>query len=139
MAKTISMLTTPRVRTGKVLSPAGGTLRDLACCQMIFSTCRAQAVRGANLLTCSGLIRLLKMDRKIGDAIADKLNRPRRAGQKLALILPVGPNGQCTKRSWIASALGHFFAQITYDYLLIWMNVGGATKRDTMPAICRGI
>ena len=33
------------------------------------------------------------MDRKMGDAIADEIERARRRGQKLALILPVGPMG----------------------------------------------
>jgi glucosamine-6-phosphate deaminase len=34
-----------------------------------------------------------EMDRKMGDAIADEIEQTRRRGQKLAIILPVGPMG----------------------------------------------
>ena len=34
-----------------------------------------------------------EMDRRMGDAIADQVEQTRRAGQKLILILPVGPMG----------------------------------------------
>jgi glucosamine-6-phosphate deaminase len=34
-----------------------------------------------------------EMDRKMGDAIADQIQQTRRRGQKLAIILPVGPMG----------------------------------------------
>src|SRR5690348_14570920 len=34
-----------------------------------------------------------EMDRRMGDAIADQIEQTRRAGQELAMILPVGPMG----------------------------------------------
>src|SRR3954452_14980177 len=94
MAKTINLLTTIKGSLLEHFYPTGWDLRRMDKCAAMS---REQLLKPAKFWSKDFQPVVVKdvteMDRRMGDAIADQIEQTRKAGQKLAIILPVGPMG----------------------------------------------
>jgi glucosamine-6-phosphate deaminase len=94
MPKTISMLTTIKGSLLEEFYPRGWNLRKIdACCQMDLQQLTAPKRWWDESFNPNPVESVAERDQRMGDAIADQIETTRRAGQKLAIILPVGPMG----------------------------------------------
>jgi glucosamine-6-phosphate deaminase len=94
MAKTLNMLTTIKGSLLENFYPAGWDLRKMdRCCTLgVAGVTKRQKFWNGDFQP-TPVKDVAEMDRRMGDAIADQIERTRKAGQKLAIILPVGPMG----------------------------------------------
>lgn len=77
--------------------PAGWNLRRIdQCCAMGLRRIVKPARWWNNRFKPVPVADVHEMDRRMGDAIADEIEQTRRRGQRLAIILPVGPMGMYT-------------------------------------------
>lgn len=89
MSKTLSMLNTIRGSRLEGFYPAGWDLRRIdCCCAMNLKQLITPARHWSKQFKA---IAVDEIGRPIGDAIADQIEQTRRRGEKLAIILPVGP------------------------------------------------
>jgi glucosamine-6-phosphate deaminase len=94
MKRTINMLTTIRGSLLENLYPAGWDLARIdKCCAMGLKKVTTRADFWHKDFRPVPVEDVEEMDRKMGDAIADDIERSRTVGTKLAIILPVGPMG----------------------------------------------
>ena len=94
MLKRLSMLNTIAGSLLDGFYPRGWDLRKIdACCAMGPKKLLSPARFWHRDFKPIAVDDVGQMDRRMGNAIADEIERSRRRGQKLALILPVGPMG----------------------------------------------
>lgn len=92
--KKLTMLNTIKGSLLENFYPAGWNLRRIdRCCAMGLKKVTAPAKFWDSDFRPSAVKDVAAMDRKMGDAIAGEIERARRQGRNLALILPVGPMG----------------------------------------------
>ena len=94
MAKTLNLLTTIKGSLLENFYPAGWDLGklDRVCALGLDGVLKRQTFWHADFQP-RAVKDVTEMDRRMGDAIADQVEQTRQAGQKLAIILPVGPMG----------------------------------------------
>src|SRR4051794_14449094 len=94
MAKRLDMFSTLKGSLLEQFYPAGWDLRRMDRCA---GMSRAQLLKAARWWSRDFkpvVVRdVAEMDRRMGDAIADEIERTRQAHRPLILILPVGPMG----------------------------------------------
>jgi glucosamine-6-phosphate deaminase len=94
MRNTLNMLNTIAGSMVEDFYPAGWNLRKIdGCCAMKMSQLLRPARFWHKDFSPQAVTDVAEMDRRMGDAIADEIENSSRTGQKLALILPVGPMG----------------------------------------------
>ena len=94
MAKDINMLTTIKGSLIEGFYPQGWDLKKIdACCAMGLDKLRAPARHWHKNYRAIPVKDVADMDKRMGDAIADQIERTAKRGKPLALILPVGPMG----------------------------------------------
>jgi glucosamine-6-phosphate deaminase len=94
MARTLNLLNTIKGSLLEWFYPAGWDLRKIdACCAMPLEKLLTPARWWHRDFRPTPVKDVAEMDRRMGLAIADEVQRTARAGQELALILPVGPMG----------------------------------------------
>jgi glucosamine-6-phosphate deaminase len=92
--KKLDMLSTIRGSMLEAFYPKGWNLRRIdACCAMGFKKLITPPKWWNQRFKPIAVRDVADMDRRMGDAIADQIEQTRRAGQPLAIILPVGPMG----------------------------------------------
>jgi glucosamine-6-phosphate deaminase len=94
MATEINLLTTLQGSLLENFYPRGWDLKRIDdCCGMGLKKITARAQHWNKDFKPVVVKDVKEMDRKMGDAIADQIQQTRKRGQKLAIILPVGPMG----------------------------------------------
>lgn len=94
MGKDLNMLTTIKGSLIEGFYPPGWDLKRIdACCEMGLEKIRKPAKHWDSGFRAIPVKDVAAMDVKMGDAIADQIERSAKAGKPLALILPVGPMG----------------------------------------------
>lgn len=92
--KKLDMLSTIRGSMLEAFYPRGWDLRRIdECCAMGFKKLTTPPEWWNERFKPIAVRDVADMDRRMGDAIADQVEQTRRAGQSLAIILPVGPMG----------------------------------------------
>ncbi len=94
MAKALNLITTIKGSLLEGFYPRGWDLKKMdRCCALgLTGVLKRQRFWDADFRP-SAVDDVTEMDRRMGDAIADQIEQTRRDGQKLAIILPVGPMG----------------------------------------------
>jgi len=94
MPKSLNFMNTVRGSLLEGFYPAGWDLQKIdRCCAMGVKKVMTRARHWSEDFKPVTVASVAEMDVKMGDAIADQIERSRKAGQELALILPVGPMG----------------------------------------------
>jgi glucosamine-6-phosphate deaminase len=94
MAKSLDMLSTIRGSLLEGFYPRGWDLRRIdACCALGLKQVVARSKWWNDAFRPVPVRDVAAMDRRMGDTIADQIEQTRRAGRRLAMILPVGPMG----------------------------------------------
>ena len=94
MPKTISMLNTIKGSLLERFYPKGWNLKKIdACCEMDLPRLTARKKWWDSEFRPTPVNSVADMDERMGGAIADQIEGTRREGEKLAIILPVGPMG----------------------------------------------
>ncbi|MCC7350671.1 MAG: hypothetical protein IT446_08895 [Phycisphaerales bacterium] len=94
MAKSLTMLNTIKGSLLEKFYPAGWDLRRIdRCCAMGLRKITTRTRHWNRNFKPVVVDDVNEMDQLMGDAIADQIERTRKAGQELAIILPVGPMG----------------------------------------------
>jgi len=94
LSKKLTMLTTIRGSLLEHFYPWGWDLERIdRCCAMGLKRVTTRARHWDRDFKPVPVSDVAAMDRGMGDAIADEIERTRRDGRKLAIILPVGPMG----------------------------------------------
>jgi glucosamine-6-phosphate deaminase len=94
MAKSLTMLNTIEGSLIDGFYPKGWDLRRIdKCCAMGLKKIPKPGRHWDKDFKPVAVRSVEEMDRRMGDAIADEIEQARRAGRKLAIILPVGPMG----------------------------------------------
>jgi glucosamine-6-phosphate deaminase len=94
MARTPTLLNTIKGSLLEGFYPAGWNLRKMdACCDLGLAGVTRRARFWNRNFAPMPVKDVHELDRRMGDAIADEIESTRRAGRKLAIILPVGPMG----------------------------------------------
>src|SRR5437870_1989473 len=94
MPKPLNLLNTIKGSLLENFYPRGWDLRRIdACCAMGLKKITTPAKHWHQDFSPVVVRDVKEMDRLMGDAIADQIEQTRAAGQKLAIILPVGPMG----------------------------------------------
>jgi glucosamine-6-phosphate deaminase len=92
--KPINLLTTLKGSLLEDFYPRGWNLKKIdACCEMNLGQLTAPKKHWSQSFRPMPVASVADMDYAMGNAIADEIENTRRAGQKLAIILPVGPMG----------------------------------------------
>src|SRR5688500_16417582 len=90
MPKPLSMLTTIKGSLLENFYPRGWDLKKIdACCQMSLKQLTARKPAWHESFKPVPVESVDDMDRRMGHAIADEVEATRRAGRRLAIILPV--------------------------------------------------
>lgn len=94
MAKSLNLFTTIKGSLLENFYPAGWDLRRMdRCCTLgLKGVTQRKKFWNADFQP-KAVADVAEMDRRMGDAIADQIEQSRKAGRKLAIILPVGPMG----------------------------------------------
>lgn len=94
MAKSLTMLNTLKGSLLEKFYPAGWDLKRMdRCCGLGLKKLTNRSKWWDRNFKPVVVKDVSQMDQLMGDAIADQIEQTRRAGQKLAIILPVGPMG----------------------------------------------
>ena len=94
MAKALNLLSTLKGSLLEKFYPAGWDLKRIdRCCDLNLKQLTTPARFWSDGFKPVPVKDVSEMDRRMGDAIADQIQRTRKAGRKLAIILPVGPMG----------------------------------------------
>jgi len=94
MAKSLTMLNTIEGSLIDGFYPKGWDLRRIdKCCAMGLKKVTTPGRHWDKDFKPVAVSSVEEMDRRMGDAIADEIEQTRKAGRKLAIILPVGPMG----------------------------------------------
>lgn len=94
MAKALNLITTLKGSLLEKFYPRGWNLKKIdACCAMNLEQLVSPKKSWHKGFMPVPVESVADMDRRMGDAIADQIEQTREAGQKLAIILPVGPMG----------------------------------------------
>src|SRR5207253_10800632 len=94
MAKKIDLIGTIKGSLLENFYPKGWDLKKIdACCGMGLKELVAPKKSWNGGFNPVPVASVAEMDERMGNAIADQIESTRRAGQKLAMILPVGPMG----------------------------------------------
>ncbi|MEX2672602.1 MAG: hypothetical protein WD294_10880 [Phycisphaeraceae bacterium] len=92
--KVLNMMSTIKGSLIEGFYPKGWNLKRIdACCDMGLKKLTTPAKHWDAAFKPTAVSSVEQMDRRMGDAIAQQIEQTRRAGQKLAIILPVGPMG----------------------------------------------
>ena len=90
----LNLLNTLRGSLIESFYPKGWDLRRIdRCCAMGLKKVTARSRHWNKEFKPVPVATVAEMDRRMGDAIADEIEQTRKAGRKLAIILPVGPMG----------------------------------------------
>jgi glucosamine-6-phosphate deaminase len=94
MAKSLTMLNTIKGSLIEGFYPKGWDLRRIdRCCGMGVKKVTTPGRHWDGDFKAVAVGSVGEMDRRMGDAIADEVEQTRKAGRRLAMILPVGPMG----------------------------------------------
>jgi len=94
MAKALNLLTTLKGSLLEHFYPAGWDLRKIdRCCALGLAGVLQRRKYWHAGFKPEPVKDVAEMDRRMGDSIADQIEQTRRAGQALAMVLPVGPMG----------------------------------------------
>jgi glucosamine-6-phosphate deaminase len=94
MPKPLNLITTLNGSLLENFYPRGWDLKKIdACCEMSLKQLTARKPSWSEAFKPVPVDSVDQMDQRMGNAIADQIESTRRAGQKLAMILPVGPMG----------------------------------------------
>lgn len=94
MAKQLNMLTTIKGSLIEGFYPTGWNLKKIdKCCGMGLKDVTTPAKHWNKDFRAIPVKDVDAMDLRMGDAIADQIEKTRKAGKELAIILPVGPMG----------------------------------------------
>jgi glucosamine-6-phosphate deaminase len=94
MPKPLNLINTLKGSLLENFYPRGWDLKKIdACCEMSLKQLTAAKQYWSEEFKPVPVDSVDQMDQRMGNAIADQIESTRRAGQKLAMILPVGPMG----------------------------------------------
>ena len=94
MAKPLNLFNTIKGSLLENFYPAGWNLRKMdRCCTLGLAGVTQRQKFWNSDFRPRAVKDVAEMDRRMGDAIADQIEQSRKAGRKLAFILPVGPMG----------------------------------------------
>ncbi len=134
MSKPLNLLTTLRGSLLEGFYPKGWDLKRMdRCCAMSL----AQLTRPARFWNANfkpqAVADVAEMDQRMGDAIADEIESTARKGQKLALILPVGPMGMYKTVVSRLKASGTACGHVTTFNMDEWADAKGQTMPGDEP------
>lgn len=134
MAKTINMLTTIKGSLLENFYPKGWDLRKIdKCCTLgLAGVTKRQKFWNRDYQPIP-VKDVSEMDRRMGDAIADQIEQTRKAGRKLAIILPVGPMGMYATVVKRLKSSGTSCDHVTTFNMDEWSDAQGNTMPGNQP------
>lgn len=134
MAKSLNMFNTIKGSLLEDFYPAGWNLRKMdRCCTLGLKGVTTRQRFWDNKFKPVAVKDVADMDKRMGDAIADQIEQTAKKGQKLAIILPVGPMGMyktvVARLKKSRTACGH----VTTFNMDEWSDAKGNTMPGDQP------